>query len=252
VASGRHRRKRRNALPVPALAGSAALAVAVAGSLSLPAAGASGSQASVDALALDPPARPATASSPADPLGEITQTSVAVGGVTKQASTRAHHTIRQAEIERAREQAERRAAREAAERARLAAMYVTPLASYRVSATYGQAGWMWSKGYHTGVDLTTSYGAPVRAIHSGTVTFAGYEGAYGNKIEITHPDGTQTWYAHMASLSVGLGPVTTGQTIGLVGCTGNCFGTHLHLEAHSAGGGELDPYAWLAGKGRPL
>jgi murein DD-endopeptidase MepM/ murein hydrolase activator NlpD len=249
----RHRRRRRSTLPVPALAGSAAVAVAVAGSLTLPAATASGNGGGVDALALDAPQRPAVSSTgSSDPFGEITQTADAVGAVTKAASTSAHRTVRAAEIERERRAAERRAAREAAERARLAAMWVAPLSGYRVSATYGQAGWMWSKGYHTGLDLTAPYGSTVSAVHSGTVTFAGWDGAYGNKIEITHEDGTTSWYAHMASLAVGLGPVTTGQTIGYVGCTGNCFGPHLHLEAHTAGGGELDPYAWLAGKGRNL
>jgi murein DD-endopeptidase MepM/ murein hydrolase activator NlpD len=239
-------------LPVPALAGTAAVAVAVAGSLAAPAAGASSTTLPSEVMALDAPVRPAVTTEPEDTFSAIADTTDQLQVVTQTAASSAHQTLQAAEVERQRQEAEARAAREQAERERLAALWVAPVDGYRVSATYGQSGWMWSKGYHTGVDLVVGYGAVVRAAHGGTVTFAGWDGAYGNKVEITHEDGTQTWYAHMSSLAVGLGPVTTGQQIGSVGCTGNCFGAHLHLEAHSPGGGELDPLAYLRDRGLPL
>jgi murein DD-endopeptidase MepM/ murein hydrolase activator NlpD len=223
--------------------------VAVAGSLTAPAAGASSSRLPGDVLALDAPARPEISTQPEHTFAAISDTTQELQVVTQTAATSAHVTLQAAEVERLRREAEERAAREQAERERLANLWVSPVDGYRISATYGQSGWMWSKGYHTGIDLVLGYGAPVKAAHGGTVTFAGWGGAYGNKIEITHDDGTQTWYAHMSSLAVGLGPVSTGQQIGSVGCTGNCFGAHLHLEAHTSGGGELDPAAYLRQRG---
>jgi murein DD-endopeptidase MepM/ murein hydrolase activator NlpD len=257
--TGRHRRTRRN-LPLPAAAGAAAVTVAMVGSAGLGTAGASetvaASLASTTTVALDAPARPALGSAEAsDAFAGISAASDALAAEAEKASVDTHTSIREdekkAEKERKRKEAEERAAREAAERERLARMFTKPLDSYQVSAQYGVRGWMWARGYHTGIDLTAAYGSPVKAVHSGTVTFAGWDGAYGYKVEITHPDGTQTWYAHMSSIAVSSGQVTTGQTIGHVGSTGNSYGNHLHLEVHSPSG-ELNPYTWLQGKGVTL
>lgn len=254
--TGRHRRPRRG-LSLPATAGAAAVTVALAGSLTMATAGAAES-ASTSALAIDSPARPTAASQSVDAsvFDSLASASDTLATVTEKASSSTHDTIRAAEVkkkkQRERRLAEQRAAREAAERERLASMYTKPLGSYRVSAQYGVRGWAWSRGYHTGLDLTAAYGTEVKAVHSGTVTFAGWDGAYGYKVEITHPDGTQTWYAHMSGLAVSGGSVSTGQTIGYVGSTGNSYGNHLHLEVHAPGGGELNPYTWLQGKGVTL
>ena len=257
--TGRHRRTRRN-LPLPAAAGAAAVTVALVGSASLGTAGASesvaASLAATTRVALDAPARPAVSSEEtSDAFAGIAAASDALASEAEKASVDTHTSIREdeekAEAERKRKEAEERAAREAAERERLARMFTKPLDSYQVSAQYGVRGWMWARGYHTGLDLTAAYGSPVKAVHSGTVTSAGWDGAYGNKVEITHPDGTKTWYAHMSSIAVGAGQVTTGQTIGYVGSTGNSYGNHLHLEVHSPGG-EINPYTWLQGKGVTL
>lgn len=257
---GKHRRARQRRLPLPAVAGTATLAVAVVGSLTVGTAGASGS-AGDGVGALDAPVRPA-ATAPAtstDPFSEILDAASTLTKVTEKAATSGHETIRAAEIEqqKAKRQRERRlaaerAAREAEERARLASMYSKPLEGYRVATRYGVPGYVWSRGYHTGLDLTASYGTPITAVHSGEVTFAGWDGAYGYKIEITHPDGTQTWYAHMSSLAVSGGSVSTGAVIGYVGSTGNSYGNHLHLEVHGPDGSELDPYSWLQGNGISL
>jgi len=83
------------------------------------------------------------------------------------------------------------------------------------------------------------------AAAAGTITFAGWSGAYGNKIEITQAHGNQTWYAHLSAIARTSGAVSAGEVIGYVGCTGNCFGTHLHFEVHPGGGAAVDPVPWL-------
>lgn len=89
---------------------------------------------------------------------------------------------------------------------------------------------------HTGLDIATSTGTPIQAAASGTVTFSGYKGAYGNMIVITHANGVQTYYGHCSQLYVSAGTsVSQGQTIAAVGSTGNSTGPHLHFEVRVNG-----------------
>lgn len=89
---------------------------------------------------------------------------------------------------------------------------------------------------HTGLDIATSTGTPIVAAASGTVTFSGYKGSYGNMIVITHGNGIQTYYGHCSKLYVSAGAkVSQGQMIGAVGSTGNSTGPHLHLEVRVNG-----------------
>ena len=89
---------------------------------------------------------------------------------------------------------------------------------------------------HTGLDIATSTGTPVAAAASGTVTFAGWKGSYGNLMVITHSNGVQTYYGHCSKLYVSAGTtVSQGQTIAAVGSTGNSTGPHLHLEVRVNG-----------------
>ena len=84
---------------------------------------------------------------------------------------------------------------------------------------------------HTGLDIATSTGTPVLAAASGTVTFSGRKGSYGNLLVITHSNGVQTYYGHCSKLYVSAGTtVTQGQTVAAVGSTGNSTGPHLHFE----------------------
>ena len=84
---------------------------------------------------------------------------------------------------------------------------------------------------HTGLDIATSTGTPVKAAASGTVTFAGWKGSYGNLMVITHSNGVQTYYGHCSKLYLSAGTtVSQGQTIAAVGSTGNSTGPHLHFE----------------------
>ncbi len=84
---------------------------------------------------------------------------------------------------------------------------------------------------HTGLDIATKTGTPIKAVAEGTVTFAGTSGSYGKLIKISHGNGVETWYAHCSKLYVKTGEqVSVGETIAAVGSTGNSTGPHLHLE----------------------
>ena len=89
---------------------------------------------------------------------------------------------------------------------------------------------------HTGLDIATSTGTPIAAAASGTVTFSGYKGSYGNMLVISHGNGVQTYYGHCSKLYVSAGAqVSQGEIIGAVGSTGNSTGPHLHLEVRVNG-----------------
>ncbi|MFF9339414.1 MULTISPECIES: M23 family metallopeptidase [unclassified Streptomyces] len=149
-------------------------------------------------------------------------------------------------------EAERIAAEKAeAERlAKLAASYSMPLSSYTLTSTYMQSGSMWSSGYHTGLDFAAPTGTPLKAVHGGTIKSAGWSGSYGYRIVLELEDGTEVWYCHLSSMTVAAGQtVTTGETIGRVGATGNVTGPHLHMEVHTPDGSGIDPAEWLRSKG---
>ncbi|MGC3000948.1 M23 family metallopeptidase [Streptomyces sp. G35A] len=149
---------------------------------------------------------------------------------------------------KAEEEARKKA--EAERLAELAKQYALPTSSYTLSSTFGQAGAYWSSGYHTGLDFAAPTGTLIKAVHTGTITSAGWDGSYGYKTVLTLEDGTEIWYAHQSSISVSVGQkVSTGDVIGRVGSTGNSTGAHLHLEVHPDGAAGVDPLAWLRGKG---
>ncbi|MEU1436998.1 M23 family metallopeptidase [Streptomyces sp. NPDC005775] len=153
-----------------------------------------------------------------------------------------------AEKKKAAEEAAKKA--EALRLAKLAASYAIPTSSYTITSTFGEAGSMWSSGYHTGLDFAAPTGTPIKAIHSGTVKSAGYSGSYGYRTVLELEDGTELWFCHQSSMDVSIGQkVTTGDTIGRVGATGNVTGPHLHLEVHTADGTGIDPMAWLRARG---
>ncbi|MFE9853535.1 M23 family metallopeptidase [Streptomyces sp. NPDC005576] len=153
--------------------------------------------------------------------------------------------------------AEKRAAEEAAAKkaeaerlAKLAASYSLPTSAYTITSTFGEAGTMWASGHHTGLDFAAPTGTPVKAVHGGTVKSAGWSGSYGYRTVLELDDGTEIWYCHQSSMDVVAGQqVSTGDTIGRVGATGNVTGPHLHLEVHTPDGAGIDPMAWLTGMG---
>lgn len=89
---------------------------------------------------------------------------------------------------------------------------------------------------HSGMDIAASYGSPIYACASGTVTTATYGTAYGYYVTINHGNGFSTLYGHMCRYVVSEGQyVTRGQVIGYVGSTGWSTGPHLHLTMYYNG-----------------
>jgi murein DD-endopeptidase MepM/ murein hydrolase activator NlpD len=98
---------------------------------------------------------------------------------------------------------------------------------------------------HPGIDIGVGTGTPIHAAGSGTVALAGPAGGYGNYTCINHGGGLSTCYAHQSQINVSVGQsVSQGQVIGLVGCTGLCFGSHLHFEVR-VNGGVVNPLNYL-------
>ena len=105
-------------------------------------------------------------------------------------------------------------------------------------------GMRWGR-MHTGIDIGVPYGTPIHAAASGQVIYAGWMDGYGNLVFIDHGRGLSTGYAHQSSIAVSNGQtVTQGQVIGYVGCTGHCFGPHLHFEVR-VNGTPVDPLGYL-------
>jgi murein DD-endopeptidase MepM/ murein hydrolase activator NlpD len=105
-------------------------------------------------------------------------------------------------------------------------------------------GWRWGR-MHEGIDIGVGYGTPIRAAAAGRVVYAGWMSGYGNLVAIDHGGGVSTAYGHQSSVAVGVGQVVSqGQTIGYVGCTGHCFGPHLHFEVR-INGSPVDPLGYL-------
>ncbi|MFG2532695.1 M23 family metallopeptidase [Streptomyces sp. NPDC048516] len=154
-----------------------------------------------------------------------------------------------AEVEAKREAEE--AARQKAEAARLAKLaknFIAPVSSFTLTASFGQAGDRWAAD-HTGQDFAAPTGTPVKAVHSGTITQAGWAGSYGYRIVLTLDDGTELWFCHLSSMVKTSGKVSTGDVIGRVGATGNVTGPHLHLEVRPDAGDPIDPMPWLRDHG---
>ncbi len=98
---------------------------------------------------------------------------------------------------------------------------------------------------HMAIDISGNYSSPIYAAESGTVTRVGWGRGYGNVITINHGGGRQTLYAHLSKFYVQTGQqVSRGQTIGMMGCTGWCTGTHIHFE-YIINGSKVNPLSYL-------
>jgi murein DD-endopeptidase MepM/ murein hydrolase activator NlpD len=105
-------------------------------------------------------------------------------------------------------------------------------------------GWRWGR-MHEGIDIGVGYGTPIHAAASGRVIYAGWMSGYGNLVAIDHGRGISTAYGHQSQITVSVGQIVSqGQTIGYVGCTGHCFGPHLHFEVR-INGSPVDPLGYL-------
>jgi murein DD-endopeptidase MepM/ murein hydrolase activator NlpD len=100
---------------------------------------------------------------------------------------------------------------------------------------------------HKGIDIAAPIGTPVFAAAPGVVVSAGWNsGGYGNLVEIQHPDGSLTVYAHNNRILVRPGQeVAQGQQISEMGSTGRSTGPHCHFEVHPPGRGAVNPIAFL-------
>lgn len=105
---------------------------------------------------------------------------------------------------------------------------------------------------HEGMDF--GYGgaagaAPAMpAANAGTVEVSGVYQGYGNTVIINHGNGVKTLYGHMRdnSLTKAVGSsITKGETMGIVGNTGNSFGQHLHFETW-VNGTKIDPLIFMS------
>jgi murein DD-endopeptidase MepM/ murein hydrolase activator NlpD len=105
-------------------------------------------------------------------------------------------------------------------------------------------GMRWGR-LHAGVDIAAPAGTPIRAAKAGRVVLLGPTSGYGNYVCIGHGGGLSTCYAHLSSYSTSMGAsVSQGQVIGAVGCTGHCFGDHLHFETR-INGSPVNPAGYL-------
>ena len=98
---------------------------------------------------------------------------------------------------------------------------------------------------HTGLDIAATTGTPIKVVADGTVAFAAYSGSYGYLVKVDHGNGVETWYGHTSKILVKEGQeVKAGDTIALVGSTGNSTGPHLHFEVR-INGEHVNPQKYL-------
>ncbi len=111
---------------------------------------------------------------------------------------------------------------------------------YRIDPVGGVLG-----DFHLGLDINGSTGDPVYAAQGGTVIRASWFSTYGNCIDIQHPSGLVTRYAHLSAYHVSVGDtVSQGQVIADIGATGNVTGPHLHFET-IVNGSTVDPLSYF-------
>lgn len=131
--------------------------------------------------------------------------------------------------------------------------YKMPLRSFgRISSSYGTRYHpvLKRKIFHNGTDIPMPLGTPVYPSRSGTVTFSGWKGGYGNVVEVQHKDGSRCRYGHLSSLAVQVGEtVQKSKTLlGKVGSTGLSTGPHLHFEILTPSGKSVNPMSKIGRK----
>lgn len=119
--------------------------------------------------------------------------------------------------------------------------YIKPLAGGVFTSGFG---YRWGRN-HNGVDWGTPVGTSVMASSGGTVIRSGWFSTYGICVDIQHPNGTMTRYAHLSKTLVSVGQkVTQGEQIARSGNTGDSTGPHLHFEIR-VGGTPVNPLPYL-------
>jgi murein DD-endopeptidase MepM/ murein hydrolase activator NlpD len=137
------------------------------------------------------------------------------------------------------------------------AFLLKPLAYRRISSRFSGSRYhpilkTWRA--HRGIDYAANAGTEIMATADGVVIHRARKGSFGNMVEIRHPNGFVTRYAHMSSFKRGvvLGTrVHQGDIIGYVGMTGSATGPHLHYEM-LRGGKQMDPLSVDLPAGDPV
>jgi murein DD-endopeptidase MepM/ murein hydrolase activator NlpD len=125
-----------------------------------------------------------------------------------------------------------------------------PIKDAKITTPYGKKGKMWSRGYHTGIDVACKVGTDIIAVADGKIENASWGSAYGTQL-VQRVEGGWVIYAHLSKALVKAGDkVTKGQHIAESGNTGNSSGPHLHFEMRDnirwSAGKDIDPAAILA------
>ncbi len=116
-----------------------------------------------------------------------------------------------------------------------------PIKDAKITTPYGKKGKMWSRGYHTGIDVACPVGTDIIAVADGKIEKANWGSSYGVQL-VQKVDGGWVIYAHLSKALVKAGDkVVKGQHIAESGNTGNSSGPHLHFEMR-------DNIRWSAGK----
>ncbi|AOH48929.1 peptidase M23 [Selenomonas sp. oral taxon 920] len=119
---------------------------------------------------------------------------------------------------------------------------IWPAAGY-VSSPYGLR--FGGTEFHQGIDIAADMGTPIVATADGIVTAAGWNGGYGNMVDVDHGGGIVTRYGHASALAVTVGQqVRRGEVIAYVGSTGRSTGPHVHYEVR-VDGQPVNPAGYL-------
>jgi murein DD-endopeptidase MepM/ murein hydrolase activator NlpD len=129
--------------------------------------------------------------------------------------------------------------------------WVLPVRPACISSPFGwrhAVGPMAPAGFHNGIDMPAPAGAHVYAVADGRVRLVKKMGLGGLQIEIQHPNGLMTIYAHLGAMApaiaTGQRVVSAGAWLGRIGRTGITYGTHLFFEVLKQGK-PVDPAPYL-------
>ena len=102
--------------------------------------------------------------------------------------------------------------------------------------------------FHSGIDISTSPGNPIRATADGIVSFSGWSSGNGNLVVLEHGFGFSTFYAHNKMNTVKVGQkVSRDEVVGYLGSTGNTTGPHVHYEVWKDGR-SVNPHTYIKGR----
>jgi hypothetical protein len=138
------------------------------------------------------------------------------------------------------------------------AFLLKPLAYRRISGRFSSSRFhpilkTWRA--HRGVDYAADAGTEIMATSDGVVIHRGPKGSFGNAVEIRHPNGFVTRYAHLSRFRTGVNlgtRVHQSDIVGYVGMTGSATGNHLHYEMLGRNGKQMDPLSVDLPAGDPV